>query len=243
MTSGDLLARYRRGQHDEVWNELRAHEFVVGDFLDEANTVAIETMKRVAFNADLLAERLAARGWKALWGSLRTAPQTEDAEVIERIEELTGARLPVSLRAFWEVVGGINFVWDYNSEEPPDLGGDLVMEDPLCIYSPHEIADEIEFWESDREDLSPEDWGPFSLPLAPDYLHKAQISGSDAYAIELPFTGVDPIFANEGHDLPFVDYLRLCFKFAGFPRLERYPDRTPATRSFLTEMAKGLEPF
>ena len=83
---------------------------------------------------DVLAERLAALGWVPLYGELRTRPRTEDREVMRRIEETTGAPLPVSLRAFWEVVGGINFVWDYERGDAPDLGVDLPMDemDPLC---------------------------------------------------------------------------------------------------------------
>lgn len=236
--NGDLVKRYLQGEHEEVWKELRAYESVEGELLDEAVSVANETMKRVAHNADLLAERLANRGWKALFGSLRTAPQPEDVEMIERIEEFTGERLPVSLRAFWEIVGGIDFIWDNESGEPPDLGDDLVMEDPLCVLGPQICVEEIEDFE-----LDPDDGEPLSVTLAPDYLHKANISGGEPYAIILPFKGVDPIFANERHNLPFVDYLRLCFKFGGFPRLEHHPDRTPGTRRFLTEMTKDLLPF
>lgn len=243
MASGELLTRYKQGEHEEVWRELRAFDSVSGEILAEANDIAKETMKRVASNAELLAERLASRGWKSLYGSLRTAPQNEDAEVIAQIEEFTGEMLPISFRAFWEIVGGINFIWDYNSGEAPDIAGDLVMEDPLCIFSPQDVAEQIEEWEYQREDVAPEDWEPVELVLAPDYLHKANISGGDAYTISLPSKSVDPIFANEKHNLPFVDYLRLCFKFGGFPRLESYPYRTPETRDFLTEMTKDLQPF
>ena len=132
--AGDLLARYLRGEHGPVWNELRSHEALGGDLLEEARAVAKETMRRVAHGADVLAERLAALGWVPLYGELRTRPRAEDREVMRRIEETTGAPLPVSLRAFWEVVGGINFVWDYERGDAPDLGVDLPMDemDPLC---------------------------------------------------------------------------------------------------------------
>ncbi len=128
------MTRYLRGEHGPVWNELRSHEALGGDLLEEARAVAKETMKRVARSADVLAERLAALGWVPLYGELRTRPRTEDREVMRRIEETTGAPLPVSLRAFWEVVGGINFVWDYERGDAPDLGVDLPMDemDPLC---------------------------------------------------------------------------------------------------------------
>jgi hypothetical protein len=83
---------------------------------------------------------------------------------------------------------------------------------------------------------------PFNLDLAPDNLHKVNISGGGPYGTELPFLAADPVFANEAHELPFVDYLRLCFRWAGFPRLERYEER-PDVREFLEVMSKGLEPF
>ena len=81
-----------------------------------------------------------------------------------------------------------------------------------------------------------------SLDLAPDYLHKANTSGGAPYQIELPFFGADPVFVNEAHELPFVDYLRLCFRWADFPRLEVYADR-PDVREFLQVMGNGLEQF
>ena len=241
---GDLLARYLRGEHDLVWDELRLHEALGGDLLAEAQAVAKETMSRVGRNADLLAERLTASGWQPLYGELRTKPRAEDREVMRRIQEITGAPLPVSLWAFWGAVGGINFVWDYESGEPPDVGVALPMDqmDPLCVDAPESVTQVFEEWEEQRSGVDPELADPFDLDLAPDYLHKANISGGEPYGIKLPFLGADPVFANEAHELPFVDYLRLCFRWAGFPRLERYANR-PDVREFLTRMGEDLEPF
>lgn len=242
--TGDLVARYLRGEHNHVWNELRSHEALGGDLLEEAHAVANETMARVARNADLVGERLAASGWRPLYSSLRTRPRAEDRDVMRRIEQITGAPLPVSLLAFWEAVGGINFIWDYESGDPPDLGVVLPMVemDPLCVDAPGVVTHMFEEWEEQRSGINPELADPFNLDLAPDYLHKANISGGGPYGIELPFLGADPVFANEAHELPFVDYLRLCFHCAGFPRLERYVDR-PDVREFLGVMGEGLEPF
>jgi hypothetical protein len=242
--TGDLLARYIRGEYGPVWNVLRSHEALAGEALEEAQRVAMETMTRVARNADLLGERLAVMGWRPLYSELRTRPRANDRDVMRRIEESTGAPLPVTLRAFWETVGGINFVWDYESGEAPDLGVALPMDemDPLCVDTPEVVAHVFEEWEERRSGIDPELADPFNLDLAPDYLHKANISGGGPYGIELPYPGVDPVFANEAHELPFVDYLRLCFRWAGFPRLERYADR-PNVREFLEVMSKGLEQF
>jgi hypothetical protein len=246
-SSGNLLARYLRGECVPVWNELRAHEALGGDLLAEAQAVARETMLRVARNADLLAERLDAVGWIPLYGALRTKPKAQDREIIRRIEDLTGAPLPLSLRAFWEIVGGINFVWDYNEDgAAPNLGVRLDLPLPemdlLCVDSPETVTHVFEVWEDQKSEIDPELTDPFCLDLAPDDLHKMNVSGGPAYGIELPFPGADPIFANEVHNLPFVDYLRLCFRWAGFPSLEDHGDRADV-RQFLQAMSKGLEPF
>jgi hypothetical protein len=246
-STGDLLTRYLRGEFVPVWNELRSHEALGGDLLDEAREIARETMLRVARNADQLAERLAASGWVSLYGELRTKPQPQDREIIRRIEEATGGPFPLSPRAFWEIVGGINFVWNYRIDgDAPNFGiaPDLPLPemDPLCVDPPEFASRLFEEWEWQKSEIDPDLTGAFSLDLAPDDLHKANVSGGPAYAIELPFYGVDPIFANEGHDLPFVDYLRRCFRWAGFPVLERYAGR-PDVQEFLRTMGKGLEPF
>jgi hypothetical protein len=243
--SGDLLARYRRGEHEAVWTELRAHPAIDGDFRAEALAVATETMSRVARCADLIAERLAAKGWVALGGRLRWPPSAHDQQIIDDIEQFTAAPLPPSLVAFWNVVGGIDFVWNYNKAEPaPDLGLDLALVelDPLDVCPPPHTSYLFKEWKERRSEVDPDLDDPFNLDLAPDYLHKANFSGGGPYGIELPDLGADPIFVNERHGLPFVDYLRLAFRWGGFPRLERHTEKT-GVRNFVAEMTRELEPF
>jgi hypothetical protein len=114
--------------------------------------------------------------------------------------------------------------------------------DPLCVDPPEMVTHDFEKWEDERLGIDPELADPFDLYLAPDYFHKANISGGPPYGIELPFLGADPVFANEDHGLAFVDYLRLCFLWAGFPRLERHAGR-PDVREFVKVMSEGIEPF
>ncbi len=199
-------------------------------------------MRRVARNADTLASRLDGYGWKPLSPRitpLRTKPAQSDEDVFSRIEELTGAPIPPTLLAFWKIVGGINFVWDYNGEEPiPNLGVALPMDemDPLCVDAPSVITYQFKEWELH------EDNGEFIIDLAPDYLHKANISGGNPYGIWVSFAGADPVFDCERHALPFLDYLRLTFAWAGFPGLEDYADREDVQR-FVERFGQGLEPF
>jgi len=235
----DLMDRYLNGEHIEVWNELRSHNPKAAE-QEAAWLVATETMRRVARNADRLAARLDANGWKSLGGALRTPTAETDKLLIQRIETATGAPLPISLHAFWLNVGGIDFVWDYNSTvAAPDLIASLEMDDmdPMCVYSPASIDFEITEWEESDEFRA-----PFRVPLAPDYLHKINVSGGDPYGVDLPFYGFDPIFREDRHALPFVDYLRLCFRFAGFPRLEQISE-SDSLRNFLNLWTGDLEEF
>ena len=62
----------------------------------------------------------------------------------------------------------------------------------------------------------------------PDDLHKADTSGGDPYEIAVPDPRADAELLNERHGLFFVDYLRLCFRFGGFPGYEGFDRGVPS---------------
>ena len=96
-------------------------------------------------------------------------------------------------------------------------------------------------WKKEQAGGDPELIGPFRWDLAPDQLHKANFSGG-SHGVELHFLGVDPPFVDEENGLPFVEYLRLGFRFAGFPGLELYVQQADV-REFIEEMTDGFVPF
>ena len=57
--------------------------------------------------------------------------------------------------------------------------------------------------------------GSFVLPVSPDRLHKANVSGGPPYGFRIPDTGADGIFVAEG-DMSFVSYLNVLFGNGGF---------------------------
>lgn len=61
----------------------------------------------------------------------------------------------------------------------------------------------------------------FQIEFAPDYLHKANISGDAPYGIEVPNSAVDGLVLGEVHQTTFVNYLRIAFQWAGFPGWDR----------------------
>lgn len=245
---GTLLKRYCAGEFEQVWREIRAHARLEEDFREEVVEIADATMRRVAQNADLLSERLQAVGWKALpfqHAALRTPPTPEDQVIFARVAEISGAPIPPTLFAFWRMVGGINWVWDYESEiGPPDIGFDLPLEehDALCVFPPALVAYLFDEWTDQMKLAGTDREHRLRIDLAPDYWHKANISGGSAYCIEVPFSGADPTFADERHGLPFLDYLRLAFRWGGFPGLERHSARHDV-QSFVVRFGKDLMPF
>jgi hypothetical protein len=248
LRHGNLLKRYQSGQFEQVWRDIRSYERIDGEFRDEVTEVAEATMRRVAQNADLIAERLRALGWRALlamYQDLRTPPKSGDQEVFARIVELSGAPVPSTLLAFWRVVGGINWAWDYYAAvAQPDLGFDLPPQehDALCVDAPGVIGYLLDEWIDENARYEPDLVHPLRIDLAPDYLHKANISGGSPYSIEVPFFGADPLLADERHGLPFLDYLRLAFRWAGFPGLDRHADRRDV-QDFVARFGKGLIAF
>jgi hypothetical protein len=247
-----LLSRYEAGDFEVVWQEIRSHPRLDGEFRAEVLEVAEAAMKRVARNADLLASRLYDCGWKPLSPKitpLRTKPAQGDEEVFSHFEKLTGAPVPPTLLAFWKIVGGINFVWDYltycePAEPVPDLGVALPMAemDPLSVDPPSAFNFEFKQWQIH------EDNGSFRIDLAPDFLlHKTNVSSRTPFvinpsAILVPVEAADPVFVDKRHALPFLDYLRLAFKWAGFPGLEDYAER-PDVQRFVEKFGQGLQPF
>jgi len=106
------LERYRAGEHVAVWSELAAlgadvrREPVYSD----ARAVARETMTRVRHNVELLAARLRALGYRFIRPDEAVVPPTPELlERLDRIEAEAGP-LPLSVRAFFEVVGSVDFM-------------------------------------------------------------------------------------------------------------------------------------
>ena len=79
------------------------------------------------------------------------------------------------------------------------------------------IEDAIACVEGEDED---ED-GRRMYVVAPDALHKANISGGDPYMIAVPAPVADAPLEGYAHDVTFVEYLRIAIGWGGFPGWER----------------------
>jgi hypothetical protein len=215
-----IFDRYAAGQHRDAWSELMklGPDVRQDPHAADALAVAYETMRRVAENVTILAERLAALGYdftspgSRVPASRRHAPRmppgAKVTRQIRRLEKLAGT-IPLSIRAFYEVVGTVDFNGVHVSLAPVDGS---TAPDPLIVYGPDDVLDDLE--SQDEEEPPPE------IMIAPDDLHKANVSGGASYAMSVPDACVDGVVLNERHNLLFVDYLRLCFAWGAFPGYE-----------------------
>lgn len=224
-----LFDRYLAGEHEEVWRDLVSlgEQALAEQHIADAQAVAYETMERVARNIAILSDRLRTLGYRFVWpGShdglfgLRKAkahephvmPAADAFDTILATEEIIGGPLPLSLRAFFEVVGEINFNGDHPDLAPEDSA---VAPDPLVVCSADDALAMIE--SSDREDGD-----PLLVEFAPDALHKANVSGGNPYSIEVPVEAVDAPVVDGPTDSYFVEYLRhAILGWGGFPGWER----------------------
>ncbi len=86
------------------------------------------------------------------------------------------------------------------------------------------------------------------MDLAPDYLHKAGVSGGPPYGMALPNPGVEGLLLWERHQTTFVSYLRICMRWAGMPGWDRggldgWACRATPIPTVLSEVSNALLPI
>jgi hypothetical protein len=164
------------------------------------------------------------------------APVADTWKLLRRFEKTAGA-LPLSLRAFYEIVGSVDLLGFHRSLAPKlEQSAGAPCPDQLVVFPLEEVIQDLDAWKDDRD----EDGGSFRVPIAPDELTKADTSGGSPYEIIIPCVDADVVLENERHSLPFVSYLRLCFEWGGFPGFEGYDLGLPPE---IEELKKHLLPI
>jgi hypothetical protein len=111
-------------------------------------------------------------------------PEAGAAEAMERIERETGI-LPFGLKQFWLRVGSVDLCGAH-----PGWAG-CEYPDPLVIAPPSFAVGELEDFLADREERQRHQY-PYVVPIAPDFYHKADVSGGMFYNISVPAVADDP---------------------------------------------------
>jgi hypothetical protein len=206
--------------------DLRAHL--------EAAKVAVK--ERMGPLAAKMAERNAVRSAKVA-AALATPPlenrdvfdppNSQTDKLLQKIEKAAGGPFPISLRAWYEEVGGVSFMGSHDIINPQ---GEITG-DPLVVSPLRELVEMMDaFGAEDR----------MALWIAPDDYHKANVSGGEPYTIHVPNACADAKFEYEWRRTTFVNYLRKAFEWGGFPGWER--SRKPPRQAIAT-LTEGLLPI
>jgi hypothetical protein len=214
------LERYLAGESTAVWAELLALGAAVRslDYYDDALAVAIETMRRVEHNVEAVHQRLESLGYE-FWvpNQVHVTPSADTPAMLTEIERLRGP-IPLSLRAFNEVVGSVDFRQSpaqlvHWQDEQRSYVSDLAVlgeEDPLVVAPAADLLSDVHGHVSTQAKR-------VEFTFAPDEFHKANYSGGENYHLWLPNPNAD--FHVEGMyeiDEYFVEYLRATFISGGF---------------------------
>jgi len=214
-----------RSVYSEIYN--LGQEAFSDKHFEDIQKVLTETFNRVAFNLEVIFSELKNINYtfrtefqfnseRPLWSPL---PDTE--ELLVKLDNAISdfGQIPLSLKLFYKIVGSCNFTRDY--ETRPEMFWECA--DPIQIDSLDDIVSYVsdDDWKEYLGEILEDDnsQSPY-LELAPDYLHKDNISGGLPYSIQLTKQrSIDSLFLNEPNGTTFINYLRICMENCGFSRI------------------------
>ncbi|MBM0206795.1 hypothetical protein JNW90_30140 [Micromonospora sp. STR1s_5] len=240
----DWVEHYVAGEQEQVWHEMRQLGSRVRDlaFAAEAQAVCDEMARRARSNIETVIARLRDQGYRFHENDDDQTPTEpyappgpEAEEHLRWLEERLGP-LPMALSSWIRIVGDVWLVGTHPQWSSSAAADPLVLE---VAGSRHEGSDIHEYFAEAIEAWREDDQGEsFVLPVAPDYLHKDNVSGGGPYGILLPDACADAHFIGEV-GMPFVSYLNWVFQHGGFPR----PTGDQAQWQVTHHLAKGLQPL
>ena len=231
--------RYMQGE--EVWPELIAFGGRVrdGELRGDVDRVTGEIVDRMRWNVEQVVLRLHELGYQfGAYDGSEEIPYYEgpfrlaaakDLRVLSKVEKTYGP-LPLLLHAWYSKIGLVDLMGfhpDWTVEYP----------DPLVVSRLDQdgIADEYDGWQME------DDGTKFRLSVAPDFFHKANVSGGPPYGFELPNECVDGRFVEEPDYSYFYNYLKRCIKWGGFPGVAKQPSGIPTAHlEFLTQGLRSI---
>jgi hypothetical protein len=159
-------------------------------------------------------------------------PNSKTVGWLKKLEKAAGGPMPISVRAWYEQVGGVSLNGSHPAINPRQSKEPSYAADPLMVAPPQDLIEMLEM-EEDED-------GEIRLWIAPDDLHKANVSGGSPYSIAIPNACADALFEDEWHHTTFVKYLRIAFQWGGFPGWQRNK-KWPAEA--LARLTEGLLPI
>lgn len=228
VPSPGWLDRYKSGQREQVWHELRqlGNRVRESDWVQEAQLVCDEMARRARHNVELIVDRLSNEGYRFHANDdeqtpvpAHIPPTPEASAYADWLQQRFGT-VPMTLLSWMRIVGDVWLVGTHPHWSTSAAADPLVIEVEGSRYPGESsmreyVDDEWTAWLDHRTDHRGTA-GLFALPLAPDRLHKDNTSGGSPYGLILPDSCADGLFAWET-PMPFVSYLNWVFSNGGFP--------------------------
>ncbi len=228
-----LFERYKNGETKRVYCDIAklGEKAFSEQYFSDINAVMTETMERTAHNLAVIYDALQLHNYnfkREIQYSFEKPlckPFENADELLVRLEKAVEpfGSLPLSLKLFFKIVGSCNFAWDYETND------NILWEcaDPIQISPLDDLVEQVtgKYWIEEMKEIK-EDFGSSYLELSADYLHKDNISGGEAYSIEItPNRSLDSKLLNEEHNTTFINYLRIIFENCGFGRTYHIENR------------------
>lgn len=229
-------------ENTRVWAELTSlgseirHEPLYSD----AKAVAHETMSRARKNIEILIDRLHSLDYRFLDSEEVWIPPDQDSVMALESFEAHFGPLPLSIRMWYEVVGTVCFMGSHSKLSYMDSfdsgASNPFYSDPLVINPikdpPLPFYADMVFDYTGEETTDP----PYGIWLAPDAIQKANMSGGGPTIIMVPNPAMDsPLVSEQWDGVLFMNYMRQCFQWGGFPGLRDGLDYPAEELNFLTK--------
>lgn len=243
------LKRYEAGEHEAVWAEIVALEDSAQDaaVVEEASAVARAMMRRVKANLEGILAVLAKRKYKLAAKTAKKALAPPDAKLAQQtkaLEAIVGAPLPLSLRAFWEIVGSV----DLTEHEAASSSEGLGAHDPLLVAAPKLVLSLVKD-RADHEKRLPaalrEPIRDLVVGLDPQTKADEDAPNDAPYTLTIVGSRADAVLRQGDRETTFVAYLREAIAAGGFPGpAVLTPEDEPRDASaLLAAVRKGRTPF
>ena len=252
MFNKRYLKLYTEGEYSTVWKELVSLGSATRNsyVYQEAILVCQELMHRAKSNCDAIVARLKSIEYQfeTSYTKPRTEPDSSTLKHLADFEQSVG--LPLSLRKWYEIVGGIClmgswFNWNTYLDDSIQVRRShlgipthILYVDPLVVSSSEDTLMEQGYDIEDDMTL----YKPTYLSIAPDYYHKVGVSGGGTINFLVPDHSIDALVKDEKREQFFVDHLKTAFQWGGFPGFADVPEELRPTE-MLNYLREGLLPI
>jgi hypothetical protein len=234
------LERYEAGEREAVWREMRASGAAALE-IEDAARVASATMRRVKQDLERIVAILRADSYPFAEDPL-PGPSKVLAKDLAAMEKALGAALPLSFRAFHEIVGPVD-LRRHPTAIAKSAFNDLSWSDPLQVAPSAVTRDFIATAAKASKRKWPEALRlPERLMFAMSPERKGDVDQQEDGAYELEAFGhaADGVVWLGGSLVaPFVEHLRATMERGGFARIDRH-EHGPALRA---RLSAGRVPF